>query len=222
MSLTRIFAAAALVFAGVSAFAANLPEGWSEPTVAHDGIRVISVEDERMESRFYFQPPGKQREEMTREGMTISVIVRQDLERVWSILPGGLFMEMSLDDSEGDSSFVPSGEGVVDYERVGTETIDGWDTTRYRVKTLEDGEEAEGYFWFTEHWIPIRMEIAMVDNPSDVLRMEVRELKIRAQDPALFELPPGAVPMPSLGGMGGDEGIDFSKLFGGDDEDGGD
>jgi hypothetical protein len=222
MPLTRILAGATLALTGFSAVASGLPEGWSEPTVAHDGIRVISADHERMESRFYFQPPGKQREDMTREGMTVSVIVRQDLDRAWTILPGGLFMEMSLEDSLAETSYSASSEGVVDYEKVGTETIDGWATTRYRVVMLEDGEETQGYFWFTEHWIPIRMEMHLANDPSEALRMEVRELKIRAQDPSLFELPPGAVPMPAFGGMGGDAGIDFPDLFGGDDDEDGD
>jgi outer membrane lipoprotein-sorting protein len=182
--------------------AAAAPEGWSEPTVAHEGIRVMSTGGRAVETRFRHLPPGKQREEMSHEGMSMTMIIRPDLGRVWTVLPGNMYMEMALDEA---GQATPSADGVIDFEKLGEEQVNGWATTRYRVTTLEEGKRSEGYFWVTEHWIPVRMEIAASDNPREVMRMEVRDLQVQDQDPALFELPRGATKLPGFGGQGGFE-----------------
>jgi hypothetical protein len=181
---------------------AAVPEGWSEPTVAHDGIRVMSTGGRAVETRFRHLPPGKQREEMSHDGMSMAMIIRHDLGVIWTLLPGNMYMEMSLDEAEQTT---PSAEGVVDFEKLGEEQVNGWATTRYRVTTMEDGKRSEGYFWVTEHWIPVRMQIASSDNPREVLTMDVKDLQVRDQDPALFELPRGATKLPGFGGQGGFE-----------------
>lgn len=186
-----------------TATAVELPEGWSLPTVAHEGVRVTRAGGQLIETRFKYLPPGKQREEMSQAGMTITMIIRQDLGTVWTLLPGGnMYMEMDVGGVQADGPSVPSTEGIKEFEEVGKEQIDGWPTTRYHVVTLQDGQEAEGDFWVTEHWIPIRMEITMRDNPQETVTMEIRDLKVQAQDSALFELPPGARKMSGFPGMG--------------------
>jgi len=192
------------VFAmGLTATAANLPEGWSEPTVAHEGTRVINAGGETVQTRYRYLPPGKQREEMSIEGMSMAIILRQDLGVAWTMLPNNMYMEMSIDEAEQDGPSAPSAEGVVEFKKIGTEEINGWPTTRYHVLMMEDGEEAEGDFWMTDHWIPIRMEITTRDNPQETVTMEIRDLQIRDQDPALFEIPAGATKMSGFGALGG-------------------
>lgn len=187
----------------VPAMAMELPEGWSEPTVAHEGTRVMQAEGHEVQSRFHYQPPGKHREEMQAEGMQMSMIIRQDLELVWTILPGGTsYMEMDIGETEEDRRTGPSAEGIVEHRKIGTEVVNGWPTTHYHIVTMEDGQEAEGDVWVTEHWIPIRMEIVMRDDPGNRMVMEIRDLQVRAQDPALFELPPGATKLSGFGGFG--------------------
>jgi hypothetical protein len=181
------------------ATAAEAPEGWSLPTVAHEGVRVIDASGEKMETRFHYQPPGRQREDMSREGMSMAMIIRQDLGVVWTVMPGNMYMEMSIDDAGAEARPAPSGEGVVEFEALGTEEMNGWPTTRYRVVSMEDGRRANGVFWVTEHWIPVRMEIAVSDKPGDTMTMNVRDLRVRDQDPALFELPQGARKLPGFG-----------------------
>ena len=186
-----------------TAMAASLPEGWSEPTVAHEGTRVMTAGGQTVQSSYHYLPPGKHREQMTLEGVSMSIVIRQDLGVVWTIFPpalGNMHMEMAIDEAEHGG---PSMEGIVEFEAMGQEEVSGWPTTRYRVVMMEDGKEAEGYFWITEHWIPIRMEIAMRDDPEETIIMEIRDLQIRDQDPALFELPTGSRAMPAMGGMPG-------------------
>ena len=193
---------AAAVLTGTAA-ASDLPEGWSEPTVAHQGTRVMEAGGQIMETQFRYLPPGKQREEISHEGMSMAMIIRHDLGVVWTMMPGGMYMEISLDEAEQEGRSAPSAEGIVEFEKLGTEEVNGWPTTRYRVVTREDGEEAEGFFWVTEHWIPIRMEITMREDPQETVKMEIRDLLLTEQDPALFELPAGATKISGFGGFGG-------------------
>lgn len=185
-----------------SATAGNLPEGWSEPTVAHEGVRVMQASGQEVQSHYRYLPPGKQREEMSLEGMSMAIILRQDLGVAWTLLPNNMYMEMAIDEVEQEGPSAPSAEGIVEFEKLGTDNVNGWPTTRYRVLTRQDGEEAEGYFWITEHWIPIRMEINMQDSPGETLTMEIRDLRIQPQDPALFEIPAGATKLAGMGGLG--------------------
>jgi hypothetical protein len=200
------------------ATAAGLPEGWSEPTVAHEGTRVMSAGGQTVESSYRYLPPGRQREEMNVAGMSMTLILRQDLGVAWTILPNNMYMEMAIDEVDQEGPSAPSAEGIVEFEELGREEINGWPTTRYRVLMMEDGEEAEGYFWITEHWIPIRMEITMPDDPQGTVTMEVRELKIRDQDPALFEVPKDATRMSGFGGFGAmsGEGVGFPAELAGE------
>jgi outer membrane lipoprotein-sorting protein len=212
MMMRRTIALATLAATAftTAATAVELPEGWSLPTAAHEGVRVTRAGGEAIETRFRYLPPGKQREEMSQEGMSITMIIRQDLGIVWTLLPGGnMYMEMDIDGVDAEGPAVPSTEGIKEFREVGKEQVNGWPTTRYRVVTLEDGKEAEGDFWVTEHWIPIRMEITMRDNPQETVTMEIRDLKVQAQDAALFELPPGATKMSGFRGMGGPQGEGF-------------
>lgn len=204
MKFTRTAGVLLAAFAiHASATAGNLPEGWSEPTVAHEGVRVMRAGGQEVESHYRYLPPGKQREEMSVEGMSMAIILRQDLGVAWTLLPNNMYMEMAIDDVEQEGPSAPSAEGIVEFEKLGTEEVNGWPTTRYRVLTRQDGEEAEGYFWITEHWIPIRMEFTSPEHPGDSMTMEVRNLRIQAQDPGLFEIPAGATRLAGMGGLGG-------------------
>jgi hypothetical protein len=204
MKFTRTAGVLLAAFAvHASATAGNLPEGWSEPTVAHEGVRVMHAEGHEVKTHYRYLPPGKQREEMTIEGLSMAIILRQDLGVAWTLLPNNMYMEVAIDEVEQEGPSAPSAEGIVEYKKLGTETVNGWPTTRYHVLTRQDGDEVEGYFWITEHWIPIRMELSSPDHPGGSMTMEVRDLRIQAQDPALFEIPAGATKLAGLGGLGG-------------------
>jgi hypothetical protein len=205
MRITRIAGALLATFGLISTAGAagNLPEGWSQPTVAHDGVRVMSVAGQgSFESAYRYAPPGKERQEFSQEGMSLAMIIRQDLGLAWTLLPGNVYMEMSIDDIGEEAAKAPTAKGVTSFEKLGTETVNGWPTTRYRVVMKEDGAEGDGYFWLTEHWIPIRMEITTRDETTQTVTMEIRDLRIREQDAAMFELPPGATRMAGLEGLG--------------------
>lgn len=177
------------------------PGQWSKPTVAHQGIRVMNAAGHRAESRYHYAPPGKMHEETTMEGMPLSIIVREDLGVIWTLLPGGMYVEMEIGEAGGQGA--PSAEDIVEFQALGEEEVGGWPTTRYRVVSMEDGEPLEGEFWVTKHWIPVRMELQLGDGSGETVEWEIRELRITEQDPALFELPAGATPMPGAEALRG-------------------
>lgn len=185
--------------------AADLPAGWSEPTVAHQGIRVIKAGGQTIESRYHYRPPGLHREEMSHEGMSIAMVIRQDRGVIYTFLPHNMYMETSIDQPGmmGERDPIPDTDSIVEFEEVGQEEINGWPTTRYHVITMDEGQRAEGDFWVTEHWIPIRMEFNSSEQPGETMSMEIRDLLIVEQDPALFEVPAGATKLMGMGGFGG-------------------
>lgn len=199
-------ASALLALAPVVALAApnEIPAELRHPDVAYDGTRVMSMAGQAIESRFHYAPPGKHRQEMNEQGMSITSIIREDLNLVWSILPQGMYLEIDLGEQAGGQTKLatPNPDDVIEFQDLGQETVNGHATTRYRVITKHEGEEAEGYFWLTRDRIPVRMEITAKSAPDQTMTMELRELQIRPQDDALFELPPGARKMAGLDGLG--------------------
>jgi hypothetical protein len=180
------------------------PEGWGQPKVAYEATRVMSAEGQTIEAPFHYAPPGKHRQELSQAGMTMVMIIREDLGVAWTLLPGGMYMELSMDEAADDpSSISPPGlDNIAEFEALGTEVIDGWATTRYRVLIRDSGQQAEGLIWMTEHEIPIRMEISPTGGRGGEVAMQLRNLQIREQDPKLFELPANARKMPGFGGRG--------------------
>jgi hypothetical protein len=191
----KIFGVALGALFFTAAAGAAGPGEWQEPTVAHEGTRVMKAAGEQVRSHYRYTPPGKYREEMSAEGMSMAIIVRQDLDLVWTVLPNNMYMEIPMDEAEQRSA----AEAVVEFDVVGREDVLGWPTTKYRVVSMEDGERWEGHFWVTEHWIPIKAEMHYADDPSDRVEWEVHDLKITAQDASFFELPPGATKMEGFG-----------------------
>ena len=90
----------------------------------------------------------------------------------------------------------------MDITEVGTETVEGQATRKYKL-VLKDGS-AGGFMWFTKDGIMMKMDTVM-KNGRDRSRMTVtlKNLKVGSQDASLFELPAGYNAMPSFGGMSG-------------------
>jgi len=200
--LKKLFAGVLLAALPLLAHAGELPAGWSEPTVAHEGTRVITAGGETIETRYHYRPPGLHREEMHHQGMSMAMVIRQDRGLVYTFLPNNMYMETSIDKPGmmGERDPLPGADSIVEFTETGTEEINGWPTTRYHVVTVDDGQRAEGDFWVTEHWIPIRMEFSSSEQPGETMRMEIQDLRVIEQDPALFEVPPGATKLMGFGG----------------------
>ena len=80
---------------------------------------------------------------------------------------------------------------VLEYSEVGTETIDGFKTRKFKARFRDQqGNEGEGFFWFTKHNIPIKMSMqVMMQGQSHTVTMHMQNLKVGGQRASLFEVP---------------------------------
>jgi len=137
--------------------------------------------------------------------MSMTNIVREDLGVMWISNPmmGGC-LEQSI---EGADELAQMGGNIinpdnVDYEELGSEEIDGYQTTKYQVTDTEDSTTHEAVFWVTEDNILVRMEIEPDDSVSEgSFTMRLTSLEIGPQDDALFESPGSCQKMPAMPGM---------------------
>jgi hypothetical protein len=88
----------------------------------------------------------------------------------------------------------------------GRETINGLDAIKYKIiMTGADGTKLGGFQWVVSPGIQIKLDALSKDkNSTERIKMELTNLQIGTQSPALFEIPEGytKMTMPSLPGMG--------------------
>lgn len=204
-----------LLLASLAARAAELPEDWRNPEIAYEGTRLIQAGGHTMSSKFHYAPPGKHRQEMDQGGMQIVTILREDKGVIWSIIGPGMYMETAFGEEvqgrdPGRGLVLPDDTEVVEFEELGRETVNGVDTTRYRILMRDDERDTEGLYWLSDEKIPMRMEVTPQDGSYDTVVIETTDVSIGPQADELFELPAGAqaVSMGNLGalfGMGSGE-----------------
>ena len=97
---------------------------------------------------------------------------------------------------------------------MGTETVNGVQTTKYKIiMTGPKGEKLGGFSWITNEGIVVKMDAIAVDKKSkERIKMELKNLKIGHVDPSMFEIPKDYTKMDMMGGLG-------KAMFGGDDDD---
>lgn len=190
--------------ASAGAHAGELP--FLKPSVDYSGTRVMDTAQGKIQQQLYWTP-DKVRTETAFQGMAVTNIVRQDLGVMW-ILHGGMpqCLEQSLDQVDADMGIAPGDAleaGDVEYEELGQETIDGIETTRYRVVSKDAGETHRAMFWVTAENIPLKMQVEPGgENGDQAVTMTLKDLEIGPMDPSLFESPGQCIRMPSAPGMG--------------------
>lgn len=170
------------------------------PQVGYTGVRTIQTGAGSYETTVYYED-SKERSEMNYSGQSMVSIMRHDMGMLWMLMPGGLYMEQPLDFSAptmgpGQPPRAPTvaeGSVVSEFTEEGREAINGFDTTRYRMKAENaDGSVVAGQIWLTEHNIPIqiRMLIESGAETGDVV-ISLQDLTIGDQPDDLFEIPSG-------------------------------
>jgi hypothetical protein len=138
--------------------------------------------------------------------MQIVTILREDKGVVWSIIGPGMYMETAFGEEvqgrdPGRGLVLPDDTEVVEFEELGRETVNGVDTTRYRILMRDDERDTEGLYWLSDEKIPMRMQVTPQDGSYDTVTIETTDLSIGPQADELFELPAGAQAM-SMGNLG--------------------
>jgi len=89
-------------------------------------------------------------------------------------------------------------EGNVKMTKVGTESVNGESTTKYKIESDDkQGGRFEGFMWMTKDNIVVKYEGSAVSQGRESsATMELSDLKRGKQDRKLFEIPPGYNVMP--------------------------
>ena len=156
-----------------------------------------------------YSAPGKQRKEQVLGGDTPVTIIRMDKGVMWTLMPEDkMYMEMSMKQGQQKSSDVDLSKYNIERTEVDKEVIDGHEAIKYKVMmTDQDGNKLGGFQWVVSPGIQIKMDAVSKDgNSKERIKMELKNLKIGKQDPALFEIPADytKMTMPSIPGMGKD------------------
>ena len=190
---------AAIVFLPGAAFAA----GFSQPTVEYSADRVMGTDGQTMSGKV-FSAPGKERMEL--ESAQVVTIMRLDKKLMWTLMPSDKkYMENNFSEQQGKRGKGDYRECDVKQTDAGKETVNGFPTRKMTMEISCPGDDKQtGTIWLTKENILMRMEASKAGAPKkDVIRIELKNLKIGKQDAALFEIPAGytKMEMPSLGNI---------------------
>jgi len=173
---------------------------------------TVETEDMTATTRIYYAP-GKVRDELKMSGQEVVTINRFDLKKVWMILGQGMYMEV---DAEQGSDQAPSYK-LISREVVGTEIINGMETTKYKsVYESKDGKFG-GFTWFTDDNIAVKaFMVSETHGEKQRVKFEISNLERGNQADSLFEIPEGYTAL-NMGGMPnlGDMRRDAMKSFSG-------
>ncbi len=145
-----------------------------------------------------YAEPGKMRLEITQAGQTLVFINREDLNVAWQLfLSQRFYTEISLDqfaDQTGDDV------NVLEYSKVGTETISGLVTDKYRIVAEDsDGNRGEGFYWVSRSGILVQAEVVIKDGQVErSFLMTLKDIMEGDQPDSLFEVPAGFTQLPSI------------------------
>lgn len=190
--LIGLFLCSALVFAAPAAPAAT---NLLDLTVEYSADTVIGSGDNPRTGHLW-RTPTALRHDMDDHGQTQSVIVRLDRNAAWMVLPA-LKMALGTDlngltQLSGAASVIGAAEKLKP-TAVGSETIDGMKTTKYRVQ-MNDPEagQFDGFVWSTSQGVVLKIDGAGEQNGRrGTVHVVFRNIQISRQDAALFEPPAG-------------------------------
>jgi hypothetical protein len=139
--------------------------------------------------------PGKQRHEQEINGFHPIIILRADRQAAFLIVPElKLYTEFAFPEmitQYGDTRQLG--------RPIGAERIAGLNAAKYRVERQgADGSILDGWVWATNDGIVLKLDGSYTEaghQPSHA-SLELSNIKLGPQDPALFELPPGLSEMP--------------------------
>jgi len=138
--------------------------------------------------------PGMERSEMRIGAVSAVMIVRNDRRVGWMLMPAQkMYQELAFAQAAQQAGTVAPDQ--IELEAVGSETLAGLATTKYKFVTKD--RTAGGFLWYSAEGIPVKMDV-LSKSGRDKSRMTVTldDIRIGAQDPALFEVPAGYARMP--------------------------
>ena len=162
------------------AHAAALPA----PSVEYSADRIIETEAGTFDGKVY-SAKDKERAETSMQGMQSVMILRRDQQLGWMLMPAQkMYQQLDFAKAQQQSGAAPDEQ--VEITQVGSETIEGFDTTKYKM-LMKDGS-AGGFIWITGDGIAVKMDmLSKSDGKKTRITMTLKNLQIGSQDPQLFE-----------------------------------
>ena len=194
-----------LIFGSLSWAAEGMKQQESQAQYSADSS--IETAKVTLKSKVYVVP-GKERKEQEIGGGKQITITRSDKGVMWMLMPEEkMYMEMGMNQGQQQGSDADISKYKTEKaEEVGKEVIDGHEATKYKViMTSEEGKKFGGFIWVVNPGIQIKMDaISQEGTSKERIKMELTNLKIGHQDPALFEIPADytKMEMPGLPGRG--------------------
>jgi hypothetical protein len=174
-------------------------ERWAEEfgmdlNASYDGIRIMEFQGGQFEASER-RAPGKMYSEIHMSNMTTGIILREDLQKSYILMPSmGFYKEDSL---KGGMMQSANGMEFSKIEKVGREEIIGHPSTKFKTKFKDNEGKGAGFIWVTDTGVPIKMDMIYSNKKfkGERISMVFTELNLREQDPAFFELPANLKPM---------------------------
>jgi hypothetical protein len=205
-------------------------EGWTagepppaQPQAQYSADSYTETEDLTLREKVYVAGQ-KQRKEQDMSGSTQVSIIRGDKGVVWMLMPDEkMYMEMGMQQAQAQDPSADLAAYQMERTEVGPDTVNGIPTTKYKIiMTGADGTKLGGFQWVTNTGIQVKLDALSKEGKStERIKLELTNLNIANQDPALFEIPKGytKMTMPSFPGMGDMKSlIPGGRGFGGSDD----
>jgi len=160
-----------------------------------DGVQVSFVADATLETaegtltETIYYVPGMVRDNVLMSGQQMVFIQRYDLGKMWMLIDAQkVYIETDMTDPSDQSEQYQ----LVEREAIGQETVNGMDTTKYKVIYESAKGKYGGFAWFTDDMIAVKaFMISEADGEKQRIKFEITELTRGPQDQSLFELPAG-------------------------------
>ena len=207
-------AAALCLFCSAGTAGAAVELDFAKPDIEYKATRIMEAPQGTMRQKFFYELE-KNRTEMNMGEQPVVTITREDLGVIWMIIGNSMYMETSMTDIEKYAEKTegsPDAMEIVEYSKLGEETIDGYKTTKYKVITRDpDGDQMTGFFWLTDEQIAVRMEMDFeMDGEQTHIVVRLEDIEIGPLADSLFEVPPGYTKI-EMGGIPGFSGGSFSE-----------
>ena len=199
--LCLAIAGVAQAFVGTLAVSLGQMQEVGQIQTSFSADAVLETEDMTANTKVYYQP-GMVRDEMNMGGQEMVTIRRFDLQKVWTILGEGMYMETAAEETN---------ERAPDYklisrEIIGPEIVNGMATIKYKsVYESADGKFG-GFTWFTDDNIAVKgFMVSESEGEKTRIKYEITSLTRGPQQDALFQIPPGyqRFDMGAMAGMRG-------------------
>jgi hypothetical protein len=132
--------------------------------------------------------------------MSAVMILRTDRKLGWMLMPAQkMYQELDFRQAAQQAGAVDQEQ--VELEVVGSETVSGLATTKYKFVTKD--RSSGGFLWYSAEGIPVKMDV-LSKTGRDKSRMTVTldDIRVGPQDRSTFEVPAGFNRLPG-GGMFG-------------------